>query len=240
MKDSEFIELLNLYLDHEISAADATRLEAEVLGNSARRRIYEDYCRMQKACKVLAQDFGAEAAAIGGDGKVVPFETAVAAPRRAGLYIAGAFAAAAACAALVFVVQSGNQPTPAPQPALAQVSAPTSVDAKTLVAAASVTTPDRAIGPTVMVPETSAAQPANTLLLSGVAKSSAQNPIFVGVDPTAPQFAWLNNTQLSPVQRVSIDEFRATTIERQQAAPPVRANASGRPATEWVVIRWQK
>ena len=30
MKDSEFLELLNLYLDHEISPADAARLEAEV------------------------------------------------------------------------------------------------------------------------------------------------------------------------------------------------------------------
>ena len=29
MKDSEFLELLNLYLDHEISPADAARLEAD-------------------------------------------------------------------------------------------------------------------------------------------------------------------------------------------------------------------
>ena len=35
MKDSEFIELLNLYLDHEISTADAARLEAEVQANPA-------------------------------------------------------------------------------------------------------------------------------------------------------------------------------------------------------------
>ena len=39
MNDSEYIELLNLYLDHEISAADAARLEAEVQSNPARRRI---------------------------------------------------------------------------------------------------------------------------------------------------------------------------------------------------------
>ena len=35
MKDSEFIELLNLYLDHEISAADAVRIEAEVMTGDA-------------------------------------------------------------------------------------------------------------------------------------------------------------------------------------------------------------
>ena len=36
MKDNEFIELLNLYLDHEISQEDAARLEAEVQRNPAR------------------------------------------------------------------------------------------------------------------------------------------------------------------------------------------------------------
>ena len=31
MKESEFVELLNLYIDHEISREDAARLEAEAL-----------------------------------------------------------------------------------------------------------------------------------------------------------------------------------------------------------------
>ena len=50
MKDSEFLELLNLYLDHEITPADAARLEAEVRADPERRRTYLQYCRMQKAC----------------------------------------------------------------------------------------------------------------------------------------------------------------------------------------------
>ena len=36
MKDPEFIELLNLYVDHEITSVDAARLEAEVAQNPAR------------------------------------------------------------------------------------------------------------------------------------------------------------------------------------------------------------
>ena len=60
MNDSEFIELLNLYLDHEITPADAARLEAEVRGNPERRRTYLEYCRMQKACAILAADFAAD------------------------------------------------------------------------------------------------------------------------------------------------------------------------------------
>ena len=60
MKDSEFIELVNLYLDHEISTADAARLEAEVQTNAARRQIYRQYCRIQKACRMAAADFQTE------------------------------------------------------------------------------------------------------------------------------------------------------------------------------------
>jgi hypothetical protein len=62
MKDSEFIALLNLYLDHEISSQDAVRLEAEVLSDPKRRRIYTQYCQMDKACSVLAERFTNEGA----------------------------------------------------------------------------------------------------------------------------------------------------------------------------------
>lgn len=110
MKDSEFIELLNLYLDHEISAVDAARLENEVQGNAARRRIYQQYCRMQKACKVLAVDFETEPSVAS---NVIPFEPAadVQAPARkaraSGLYAWGTVAAAA-CVALALFSRSGN------------------------------------------------------------------------------------------------------------------------------------
>lgn len=56
MKDNEFIELLNLYLDHEISAADAARLEDEVQRDPARRDVYHEYCRLHKGCTLLAAD----------------------------------------------------------------------------------------------------------------------------------------------------------------------------------------
>ena len=108
MKDSEFIELLNLYLDHKITAADAARLEAEVLQNPARRRVYQDYCRMQKACKILAQDFVEEA--VPANPKVVAFATARRAGSRTGWILGGSFAAAAACVALVFVSQKHETP----------------------------------------------------------------------------------------------------------------------------------
>ncbi|HEY5080167.1 MAG TPA: zf-HC2 domain-containing protein [Opitutaceae bacterium] len=54
MTDQEFIELLNLYVDREISASDAARLEAAVLESPRRRSIYDQYCKMQKACRLLS------------------------------------------------------------------------------------------------------------------------------------------------------------------------------------------
>src|SRR5882672_10470880 len=103
MKDSEFLELLNLYLDHEISAADAARLEAEVQANPKRRAVYRDYCRMQKACTMLAKDFADQPA----ERKVVDFE-----PSRPawspGWVAVGGLAAVAACVALVLVNRAPN------------------------------------------------------------------------------------------------------------------------------------
>jgi hypothetical protein len=58
MTDQEFIELLNLYVDREITAADAARLEVAVLASPRRRSIYDQYCKMQKACTILAADYG--------------------------------------------------------------------------------------------------------------------------------------------------------------------------------------
>lgn len=56
MNDREFLELLNLYVDREISAEDALRLEAEVAADPRRREVHDQYCRMQKACSRLSEE----------------------------------------------------------------------------------------------------------------------------------------------------------------------------------------
>lgn len=58
MNDKKFMELLNLYLDREIDADDALRLESEVAANPGRRRVYDEYCRLQKACSMLTGEPG--------------------------------------------------------------------------------------------------------------------------------------------------------------------------------------
>lgn len=61
MNKSRFIELLNLYVDQEISVDQAEQLEAEISRNPARRRTYNQYCRLQRACVQLFEDENAHA-----------------------------------------------------------------------------------------------------------------------------------------------------------------------------------
>lgn len=123
MKDQEFIELLNLYLDHEISAADARRLEAEVRSNAERRKVYLEYCRMQKACGVLADQFVSERAS--------EHFVSFARPRRnrAVIIAFGSFAAVAACVALALFLGGRRK---APTATSADLVADTGVAALTV------------------------------------------------------------------------------------------------------------
>lgn len=94
MNKPEFIELLNLYVDREISPLDATRLEEEVLKHADRREIYLEYCRIHKACATLAEQFREAAPAAPAEAAEIAF-----APRRfwTPALLATGFAAAAAC-----------------------------------------------------------------------------------------------------------------------------------------------
>jgi len=115
MKESKFIELLNLYVDHQISAADAELLETEVRNDPDRRKIYREYCQIQKACTELAAEFQAAAPTV--SPKLAEFS-----PQRRSFGVwAGmtGLAAVAACAALVFVSRTRHdQPVTIPAPAV--------------------------------------------------------------------------------------------------------------------------
>ncbi len=188
MKDTEFIELLNLYLDHELTPADCARLEAEVRANPGRRRTYEQYCRMHKACGLLAADFAAEAPTAD-TGKLVAFEPA-AGRRPAGLWVVGSLGVAAACVAFVLINRS--QPAGPVAGAIAQAPAPVAS------AAATASIAPRSGG--------------------GIVQRSPLmgDSIFLtkfGVQPAgtavAPQLAWIQDVQLTPMQQlVSAEQLR--------------------------------
>ncbi len=104
MNDSEFIELLNLYVDREIDPEDALRLEAAVDASPRRRSIYNQYCRIQKACTMLSKEIASSEARA--DSGVLAFPSWH--RWRAGPLLGG-LAAAAACFLVAVVVQNhGN------------------------------------------------------------------------------------------------------------------------------------
>ena len=57
MNQRKLIEWLNLYLDGEIEAGDLERLERLVSSSPEARRIYQQYCRLDQATRMLHQRF---------------------------------------------------------------------------------------------------------------------------------------------------------------------------------------
>ena len=219
MKDSEFIELVNLYLDHEISTADAARLEAEVQTNAARRQIYRQYCRIQKACRMAAADFQTEpvAASAALDKKVVAFDGPPRGKRARSVYAFGSFAALAACAALVFVTRSQQPANSQPE---SGVSAPVAV-----APASAITNPDATFvvnktaaprGLVSVAPRPQTKWVRDPLLLTGTTQAEAMRA--AAVNQANAQLAWIQAVQLAPLQqRAEGDLHFAATLQSEGA-----------------------
>ena len=118
MKDNRFIDLVNLYVDRQITAAETAELEAEIQGNPRRRAIYRQYCKMHRATTLVYESFRAHAAEQPADaatGTIARFEHNRRARTSSWMYYAGGIAAAA-CLAVVLVRVNA---TKAPQASLA-------------------------------------------------------------------------------------------------------------------------
>lgn len=83
MNDTRFIELLNLFVDHQISPVEAEELERELTRSPVRQRTYRQYCRMQRASQSLFEGIQRQAPACDtladaleqADAKVMAFRT---------------------------------------------------------------------------------------------------------------------------------------------------------------------
>lgn len=235
MKESEFIELLNLYLDHEISAADAVRLEAEVQSNPARRRVYQQYCRMQKACKMVAADFQTDTESeTAASRKVVAFDAAASVQRkRAGsLYTLGTFAAVAACVAIVFVGQSRQRANSevmavVAQPAPQGTPSASTVEATANVSVANVPAPRGLVS---IAKRSQSMLVSAPLLLTGSTRTDAM--MTSAADDASGQLAWIESVQLAPLQqRVSAEVLRFD-VRPATLRPEARVLGSNRASTE--------
>lgn len=117
MKENRFIELLNLYIDRQITAAETAELEAELQSNPKRQAVYRQYCQIHTATKQVYASFRASSADSpvtepGQTGVIELFESR---RRRSNwVHYVGA-AAAAACLAVLFVRFNSTGSVEAPQ-----------------------------------------------------------------------------------------------------------------------------
>lgn len=207
MNDREFIELLNLYLDHEITPSDAARLEAEVRSNPERRRTYLEYCRMQKACALLAADFAADRPAARRESVAVGFGWAAAGFASFGVVAAGL--------ALAFTLWQ-RPPVASSEVTAVALAATQSADAppestsarRGLVAASTEVAPARLI------------LTGETLGLSGGLRMRSHDN-GTGSARSGDQLEWLRNFQVAGVTASE----HAATLHFNHSTVPVRAEA---------------
>jgi hypothetical protein len=186
MTDKEFIELLNLYVDREISAEDALRLEKVVATNPRRREIYDQYCRIQKACSMLSEET-LDMSSVRTTADVISF------PHRSswrfGPVIAG-LAAVAACAVAVVGVRNHTGP-----------DATLAVDgarARTVADTIDLSTDSISMKPVLVV-----------RLPSDQASKSPQATLLANSDLSAQasQLNWIGDIHMSPVSSVASGDF---------------------------------
>ncbi len=234
MNDSEFIEYLNLYLDHEITAADAARLEAEVQRSPERRRIYRDYCRMQKACMVLAKDFNDEAASAAAQERgTLELEGARRFSWGTGVWGAAGLFAVAACVALVFIANRKPGASPVGRPVVSSVAP--ELEMGVIVGRSENIAAQASFARSVTVPASrrSELQPGLALgsLSLGQSIAGGESPAE-GSLPA--QFDWMSSLQIAPMQRMELEGFRFEARPTEAAKNSVYGGHP-RPAQQGVV-----
>jgi hypothetical protein len=193
MKESKFIELLNLYLDQQIDPADAALLEEEIARHAGRRKTYQQYCRMHRACITLFEQSRPSSdvsvklatAAAAADEKITAFP----APWRGYAWIAyGSGLAAAACVAFVVLHRPAGVPAAQVRDEIVQIA------------------PTKLAG---------AVKPAGSSNLAnyqpiGLVSHSARPPLggaVVSVSDEQPSLDWMNQVQFAPLAHASTEEI---------------------------------
>lgn len=224
MNETRFIELLNLYVDQQLTAAEAAELEAELQHNPARRKTYQQYCRMQKACAMLfdreqktAPSSKTLARALAeADEKIVAFPQQRPAWVFRGL-LAGGAAAAAACLVLVFVHRGSVR-----QEDVASHPAPVAVAPAAVVATEVARVPESSVAAVAIPPADPQLQSANHFAYSilPVRQLVPVTVVAPGAEGLAenanPDFAWMKKVKLSPMRPVSADELLAGAKAQKQ------------------------
>ncbi len=245
MNESRFIELLNLYVDHQLSPAEASELESEIRKNPARRRTYQQYCRMQKACAQLFELERSSAPSsaalpreqVDVERKVIAFPAPAS---KRGYWLGLSAAAAAACVVFVTVFNTEPAGGPSGEATVATVS-PAPSSTPTVAVAASFVPGQDAL----------AAKPLETftpVFIKPVsADSQAERVSFVSMklEPASFELDWTRQIKLEPVRKVAADEvlFSRTVAGETLRATGFQTTATAATednATEQAAFQFQK
>ena len=213
MSEREFLELLNLYLDREITPADADRLEREIRADASRHRTYLQYCRMQQAVRLLgtAGDIGSEArtAAVPASRKVVSGD------RWGSRWVWTGALAAAALILLVLGVRRPDSGKPAFENRLAVETAPREPAAKGMQPALGLS--------------------GDALLLSAFPATSSAPKVHED------QFNWMRQFQLVSLEaRAGVQPLSPATVAPQRVLPAAPSRPNGEDATEMAAFKFVK
>lgn len=235
MNDRRFLELLNLYLDHELDPAEAAELEAEVMRNPARRRAYDQYCRLQRACSLL----GEKERSLTPDHCVFirslrDAERKLTAPRRSiwnPVYIGGFTATAmAACVAVMVIVNRTPDAPLAGDSAAADTPPQAEQIAAVPVAATTTSTPSAA--PAFEF------QPAFAATGLGVVRNAREADIAAN-DREA--LEWMQRVELAGAQHVVVDDQAFEARPTLQADTRVfRSRHSLQGTAEFTAFQFQR
>ncbi|HWZ95776.1 MAG TPA: hypothetical protein VNW30_11320 [Opitutaceae bacterium] len=226
MKESRFIELINLYIDRQIGPEEAAELEAEIARSPAHRRTYLQYCRMHRACTLVFENFHAPAtsldqALVQAEGKVTAFPARGYRLARISL---GAGLAAAACVAFMLVNHPASNSAPAAKPGVDEV-AQVNVPPESFQVAA--------VNPSVRPAEFKTVMTANKFsLANNRAASDAQRAAF----------DWIRQIELSPMP--AIDNSENMFGPQAEAQPSdlrfARARSDDQPVAEMASFQFQR
>ncbi len=192
MNDERFIEMLNLYIDRELSGAEIDEIEEAIASSPERQKIYAQYCRIERATQHLLNETDVPQpriaeliAAARSDDNTVEFEPAPKAPKTRWLGWGTSVASlAAACLAIVFIMQPADEPA-----------------GETAVAAPAVET---------AVPAFIDDSAYQTVFVLDDDRSSDR---LERMRPASDSFAWMNQLQFAPIERSQIDSWQMEASE---------------------------
>lgn len=194
MNDERFIEMLNLYIDRELSGEEIHEIEEAIARSPERQKIYAQYCRMERATQQLLRETDVPqpsipelvaAARTGANEIEFPARSA---PARNGWLGWGTSVAslAAACLAVFFLLQEPAETSPEP-----------AIEGGTQTA--------EAVAP-LRFDDTDY----QTVFVLDYEESSDR---LDAMRPASDSFAWMNQLQFAPIERTELNNWQMEASE---------------------------